>query len=108
MVEALMLRLLPLLLFCVLLPSTVFAHRLDECLQSAIVAIEPEGIRLNIHLTRVVAVAEQVLTLLDRDHDGMISTDATAAYAELLKHDLQVKLDERRFALRLVSAETSG
>jgi len=80
--------------------STVFAHRLDEYLQATLVVIEPERVRLQINLTPGVAVSEQVLSLIDRDRDGVISTNEAAAYAELLKRDLIVRLDKRELDLK--------
>jgi len=71
----------------------VFAHRLDEYLQATLVAIEPSGVRLQIHLTPGVAVAEQVLVLIDRNRDGTISPREAATYAEVLKHALTLRLD---------------
>ena len=90
MVEAVTttLRRLPLLLALLALPSAVSRHRLDEYLQATLVAIEPGDIRLQINLTPGVDVAEQVLALIDRDRDGVISTNEAAAYAEVLKRDL--------------------
>jgi hypothetical protein len=91
------------LLFLALLalPSAVFAHRLDEYLQAAIVVIEPDRVRLQINLTPGVAVAEQVIALIDRDRDGVISTNEAAAYSELVKRDLIVRLDQRDIKLQL-------
>lgn len=91
---------LPVLLAFLALPSTVFAHRVDEYLQATLVVIEPETIRLQINLTPGVAVAEQVLALIDRDRDGVISTNEAAAYSELLKRDLIVRLDQRNLELK--------
>jgi hypothetical protein len=103
MVEAVTTTLRRLLLLLALLafPSAVFAHRLDEYLQATLVAIAPGEIRLDINLTPGVTVAEQVLALIDRDHDGVISTNEAAAYAELLKRDLAVRLDGRSAELKL-------
>jgi len=94
---------LPVLLAFLALPSTVLGHRLDEYLQATIAAIEPGGVRLEINLTPGVAVAERVLALIDHNHDGVISTNEATAYAELLKHDLVVQLDQRNVGLRLVA-----
>lgn len=66
-------------------------------------AIEPGEIRFDINLTPGVAVAEQVLALIDRDHDGVISTNEAAAYAELVRHDLVVGLDRRNVELKLAA-----
>lgn len=96
-------RLLPLLALLAL-PSTAFAHRLDEYLQATLVAIEPDGFRLHIHLTPGVAVAEQVLARIDRDRDGVISAKEAAAYSEWLKRDLVVRLDQRKVELKLTAS----
>jgi len=92
------------MLGCVVLPSITLAHRLDEYLQATLVVIEPEEIRLQINLTPGVAVADQVLGLIDRNRDGMISTNEAAAYCELLKHDLLAQLDHQKLALKLTSS----
>lgn len=85
-------------------PSTSYAHVLDEYLQSTLVAIEPGDIRLRINLTPGVEVADQVLAQIDHDRDGVISTDEAAAYAELLKRDLTVRLDGRDSDLKLTAS----
>lgn len=96
-------RRLPLLLALLALPSAVFAHRLDEYLQATLVDIEPGEIRLDINLTPGVAVAEQVLALIDRDRDGVITTNEASAYADLVKRDLAVRLDGRNVACKLAA-----
>jgi gamma-glutamyltranspeptidase / glutathione hydrolase len=98
------LRCLALLFGLVTLPSTVFAHRLDEYLQATLVAIEPSGFRLHINLTPGVEVAKQVLAVIDRDHDGVISTNEAAGYSELLKRDLIVRLDQRNVELKVTAS----
>ena len=108
MVEALITRrrCLPLLLLALLsLPTDAFAHRDDEYLQATLVVIEPHELRLQINLTPGIAVAEQVIALLDRNRDGAISTKEAAAYTELLKRDLTVRLDGRNSELKLTAAE---
>jgi hypothetical protein len=106
------LRRLPLLLLALLgwlaFPSVIFAHRLDEYLQAMPVAIEPDGVRLQINLIPGVAVADQVLAQIDRDCDGVISKNESAAYAELLKHDLTLRLDGRNLALQLTASGCSA
>jgi hypothetical protein len=110
MVEALTttLRCLPLLLALLALlafPSAVFAHRLDEYLQATLVAIEPNGVRLQINLTPGVDVAEQVLAQIDGDRDGAISKKEATAYAELLKRDLTLRVDGRKLKLKLTASQ---
>jgi hypothetical protein len=105
MVETVTLRRLALLLLALLAsPSAIFAHQLDEYLQATLVSIEHDDIRLQINLTPGVAVAEQVLALIDHDHDGVISTNEAAAYSERLKRDLVVRLDRRKLDLKLMAS----
>jgi len=96
---------LALLLALLALPSAVFAHRDDQYLQATLVAIEPSGVRLQINLTPGVAVAEQVLAEIDRERDGAISQNEAAAYAELLKRDLALRVDGRKLDLKLTASE---
>ena len=105
MVEAVTRRLsgLALLLALLAVPSAVFAHRDDQYLQATLVAIEPNGVRLQINLTPGVAVAEQVIAEVDRD--GAISKNEAAAYAELLKRDLTLRIDGRKLELKLTASE---
>ena len=105
MVEAVTRTLCRLLLALLALPSAVFAHRDDQYLQATLVAIEPSGVKLQINLTPGVAVAEQVLAQIDRDRDGVISTNEAAAYAESLKRDLTLRIDGRKLDLKLTASE---
>jgi hypothetical protein len=89
-------------------PSAVLAHRVDEYLQATIVVVEPDRVRLRINLTPGVAVAENVLRLVDRDRDGVISTYEAAAYCELLKRDLIVQLDHRNVKLKCTASYFPG
>lgn len=83
------------------LASSARAHVLDEYLQSTLVAIEPEGVRLFINLTPGAEIADQVLPLIDTDRDNEISPGEIAAYSEKLKQDLVVRLDGHDAALAL-------
>jgi hypothetical protein len=51
-----------------------------------------------------VAVAEGVLARIDRDHDGVISTNEAAAYTESLRRDLTLLLDSHEVALHLTGS----
>ena len=97
-------RRLGLLLGLVAMPATCLAHRLDEYLQATLVTIEPNEVRLQINLTPGVAVADHVLARIDRDHDGVISTNEAVAYAESMRRDLTVELDQRKVALHLTAS----
>ena len=92
-----------LILALLAVPSVAFAHRLDEYLQATLVAIEPGAIRLQMNLTPGVQVLDQVLARIDTDHDGAISEKEAGAYAESLKRDLVVRLDQRALELKLTA-----
>ena len=84
-------------------PSVACAHRLDEYLQATLVAIEPGAIRLQMNLTPGIQVLDQVLARIDTDRDGAISEKEAGAYAESLKRDLVVRLDQRALELKLTA-----
>ena len=86
------------------LPLHLSAHRLDEYLLATLVTIEPALLRLQINLTPGVAVAEEVLALVDGDRDGVVSTTEVTAYGEKLKRELIVKLDDRAVELKLAKS----
>ena len=96
---------LSLLLMLLAVPSAVFAHRDDQYLQATLVAIEPNGIRLQINLTPGVAVAEQVIALIDRNRDGAISKNEATDYVESLRRDLTLRVDGRKLELKLTASE---
>jgi len=102
-----LIKLLPLLAFLGW-HTRAQAHQLDEYLQATLVAIAPGEIRLQINLTPGVAVAEQVLGLIDQNRDGVISTNETAAYVALIKRDLIVQLDRNAVELNLASSYFPG
>jgi hypothetical protein len=58
----------------------VSAHRLDECLQAARIAIEPSRVELEIDLTPGMAVADAIISDVDRDRDGLLSSGEKQAY----------------------------
>jgi hypothetical protein len=93
---------LALLLALLALPSAVFAHRDDQYLQATLVAIEPNGVRLQINLTPGVAVAEQVIAEIDRRRDFQ---ERSGSHAELLKRDLTLRMDGRNLELKLTASE---
>jgi hypothetical protein len=84
--------------------STALAHRLDEYLQATLVTIDPGEIRFQINLTPGVEVADEVLQQMDRDHDGVISTNEASAYCEVLKRDLSVQLDGHKIDFKLTAS----
>jgi len=80
--------------------APVSAHRLDEYLQAARVAIDPDRVLVELDLTPGVAVAEKVLSAIDRDRDGRISAEEAKAYAERVLADVSLDLDGTPLAAR--------
>jgi hypothetical protein len=98
-------RLFGLALAFVFAQHYAFAHRLDEYLQATLVSIEPGEIRLQINLTPGVTVAQKVLSHLDLNRDGAISTNEAAAYATSFRKDLTLRLDGKKLEAELVSSD---
>lgn len=86
------------------IPAAAHGHVLDEYLQSTLVAIEPGDIRLKINLTPGIEIADKILDLIDQDGDGAFSSDELAAYAEMLKRNVTVRLDGRDTQLQLTAS----
>ena len=57
------------------------AHRRDEFLQAARLAIEPGAVQLDLDLTPGMALADGIIADIDRNRDGSLSPDEQQAYA---------------------------
>jgi hypothetical protein len=55
--------------------AEVSAHRRDEYLQAARLAIDPGGVQLELDLTPGIALAEAIIADIDRNRDGALSQD---------------------------------
>ena len=51
------------------------AHRMDEYLQAARIAIDPDRVEIELDLTPGIALAESILADIDRNHDGLLSAE---------------------------------
>ena len=69
------------------------AHRLDEYLQAARIAIDPGAAHIELDLTPGTALAEAVIAGIDRNRDGSLSADEQRTYASLVLSALQVEVD---------------
>lgn len=69
------------------------AHRRDEYLQAARIAIDPGRVRVEIDLTPGISVAEDVLRDIDRDRDGAISTAEADAYVGRIAAGVSLDVD---------------
>ena len=77
------------------------AHRLDEYLQAARVAIDPARVEIQLDLTPGVAVAQRLIAEIDRNHDGAIADSEGLAYALRVLEDVRAEIDGRPIALSL-------
>ena len=82
----------------------VSAHRRDEYLQAARIAIDPNRVELELDLTPGITLAGVVIGELDRDRDGRVSSDEARAYAALVEHDTRLEVDGRVLPVWLVDA----
>jgi hypothetical protein len=93
------------LLTVVAIGAEVSAHRLDEYLQAARIAIDPDRVEIQLDLTPGVAVAGAVIADIDRDRDGRLSPDEKRAYVQQVLSGIALELDGH--ALRLEPATLS-
>jgi len=77
------------------------AHRRDEYLQAARIALEPGRVQIDLDLTAGIAVADAVLTEIDRDRTGTISVEESRAYADVVLKAISLEADGRPLHLEL-------
>jgi hypothetical protein len=70
-----------------------WAHRRDEYLQAARIAIDPDRVEVTLDLTPGISVADEILAAVDRDRDGSISREETQAYARELLNGVALDVD---------------
>jgi hypothetical protein len=88
-----------------LLAGTVTsAHRLDEYLQAARIAIDPDRVDIELDLTPGIAVAESIIAGIDRDRDGRLSADEQRTYVDEALRGLTLDIDGRPVALALTTS----
>jgi hypothetical protein len=87
------------------IPAESAAHRLDEYLQAARVSLEGDRVTLEIDLTPGVNIAAAIVTLLDRNGDGTISTIEAEAYGKRVLSDVVLALDGCPIAMTLTRVE---
>ena len=71
----------------------VSAHRRDEYLQAARLAIDPGRVQLELDLTPGIALAEAVIADIDRNRDGLLSKDEQRAYGSRVLSALTLEVD---------------
>ena len=69
------------------------AHRTDEYLQAARLAVESGRVELELDLTPGIAIAETIINDIDRDRDGSLSAEEQRAYAGVVLRALALDVD---------------
>jgi hypothetical protein len=77
------------------------AHRRDEYLQAARVAIDPGAVDIELDLTPGIAVAEATIADIDRNGSGSFSEDEQIAYARQALGGLEVAVDGKPLRVEL-------
>ena len=90
------------LALAVVFGGTPSAHRRDEYLQAARVAIDPDRVEIELDLTPGIAVAEQVLAEIDRDGNRSISDGEARAYRGQVLGAIAVDVDGKPLPLESI------
>ena len=77
------------------------AHRRDEYLQAALLAIEPGRVQIQLDLTAGISVADAVLSQIDTDRTGTISSAETLAYGNSVLNEVSLEADGEPLHLEL-------
>ena len=84
--------------------SWTSAHRRDEYLQAARLAIDPDRVELALDLTAGIAVAEMVLSEIDLDGNGSISAAEARAYSDRVLRAIALDVDGIPLGIELVAS----
>ena len=76
------------------------AHRRDEYLQAARLAIDPDRVRIDLDLTPGIAVADRILSDIDADRNGSLSSLETQAYVREVVSAITLDVDGSRLAVQ--------
>jgi hypothetical protein len=81
------------------------AHRLDEYLQAARVAVGVARVSVDVDLIPGISIAPQITAAIDTNGDGTLSSVESAAYARQVLESLAVSVDSRRVPLTLIGVQ---
>jgi hypothetical protein len=77
----------------VIVGTGVSAHRQDEYLQAARLAVEPGVVELELDLTPGIAVADEIIAEIDRDRDGFLTADEKRIYVQRVLGAINLYID---------------
>jgi hypothetical protein len=84
--------------------TDVSAHRRDEYLQAARLAIAPDRVELQLDLTPGIAVAGAIIADIDGNRDDLLSPGEQQAYAGRVLNALSVDIDGQPVPLQLAAS----
>ncbi len=84
--------------------TAISAHRRDEHLQAARIAIASDHVSVDLDITPGADLADAAIAAIDRDGDGALSAEERAAYATTVAAALWLANDREAHALQVVSA----
>lgn len=87
-----------------LLGTQLSAHRADEYLQAARIAIAQDRVDVELDLTPGIALADGIAADIDRDHDGRLTAAEKDAYVTRVLGAVSLAVDDRPLSLRTVSS----
>ena len=90
-----------------LLALTVQAHRLDELLQATLIALGPDTVGIEINLTPGVEIAQALISRMDTNRDGAISSSEARDFAAEVLQFVGLKLDGRKLTLEQTGTSVS-
>jgi hypothetical protein len=88
------------LILAALAIANLSAHRRDEYLQAARLAIAPTRVELQLDLTPGIAVADTIIEDIDRNRDGTLSPDEQHAYIDRVLSAIELAVDGHPVHLR--------
>jgi len=87
----------------VAISGTASAHRRDEYLQAARIAVDPDRVQIELDLTAGISVAEAVIRDIDRDGSGSITRDEARTYATAVVRTLRLDADRMPLQVELIN-----
>jgi hypothetical protein len=86
----------------VAMSATASAHRRDEYLQAARIAVDPDRVQVKLDLTAGMSVAEAVIKDIDRDGSGSITRDEARTYASAVLRTMRMEVDRIPLQVELI------
>ena len=79
------------------------AHRRDEYLQAARIAVDPDRVQVELDLTAGISVADAVIRDIDRDGSGSITSIEARTYASAVLRTMRLEVDRMPLQVELIS-----